>query len=109
MPGSGVTPELVALMPSGYTPRTWDMAGKASMQMAANKRRRKARGLERFRVTSRAKFDRLRVDPKAEVSKRCYSGCLPTETACPHSSRMASARAVRRLQPQQPSRQLLDR
>src|SRR6266403_3866901 len=102
MPVSGVTPELVALIPSGYTPLTWDKAGRVIMQMAANKRNGRVLRLERLRVTSRAELHRMRIALGTEVLSRGDSGCLPAETASPDNVLMALARVVRQSQPLRP-------
>src|SRR5438270_68842 len=80
MPASGVTPELVALIPGGYTPLTWASAGGTSMQMAANTASGAAVVLGRLRFTRRVGAPRLQVAPMTESMRR-YPGRLPAVTA----------------------------
>src|SRR5215471_18149264 len=100
MPGSGVTPELVALIPSGYTPLTWAKAGETSMQMVANTQSGVEVGLAKPHFTRRAEPHRLRIVPAIEASTRCYSGLLWADSVSPDSGLTALARAAQQSQPQ---------
>ena len=97
-------PELVALIPSGYTPLTWATADRVSMQITTQKRRAAVPVLKGFRFTSRAELPRVRFVPMTEVSTCCHSVRLATGKTWPGISQTALATTIRRWPPQPPSR-----
>src|SRR5215471_11671383 len=102
MPGSGVTPELVALIPRGYTPLTWAKAGEASMQMVANTQSGAEVGLAKPRFTRRVEPHRSRIVPATQALMRCYSRRVRADSVSTDSGRTALARAARQSQPPRP-------
>src|SRR5215467_6464686 len=101
MPGWGVTPELVALIPSGYTPLTWATMGSDKMQLRAKRRSDAALVARAPLFTRRAEFRRLWIVRWAEASADCHAGLSPERT-WPDISRKASASAIRLSQLQRP-------